>query len=1181
MWILAVLVLVLTWGVTLGLRVIDVAVPTWIPVLVTVLTVLTVVGLLVWRKVRANVRAKQLEREILRQSEQQAAQARPDRRAEILELQKQVLTGIAALKNTKVGKGGGANALYALPWYVIIGPPGAGKTTALKHSGLVFPHLDPNRGGVRGIGGTRNCDWWFTNEGILLDTAGRYATEDDDREEWLAFLAMMRKYRPRKPLNGLLVAVAVSDLVEASEEQIVAQARTLRARVDEIMTRLDMVLPVYLTFTKADLIGGFSEFYGDLRKSERDQLLGATLPLEGMAGKDPGELFRERFETIVSVTHARALRMLGRERRPEVRGKLYDFPLELKALSPNLEQFVRTLFQQNAFQENPIFRGFYLTSGTQEGRPFERVIGGMARAFGIRPPDFYRAPTESKSYFVTDVFRQVVFPDQNIAGRTTAELRRQSLTRGIIAGAATLIGLLLLGPALPSFGKNKDLLREGQATSLEAKTANWQEPGAVAPKVAKLDASRALLHKLDGWHEDGAPWSMRWGLYVGEELREALRDSYTKSLAIGLEKPSRGELELHLTALGRMNEVPSHQYASQYNALKLYLMLTDRSRLDVAWATPRLRDVWAKALRTNDDKAAQAMLPHTQYYLELMKRGDILPWPADAQTTSRARTVLLRAPAVERMYEVLVRDANARVAPIRRETVFYGSVAPFVTGRENVEVQGAYTKEGWAHVRTLLGQQSSQLTDESWVLGEKQEQSAQEVKKQIERLRETYFGRYKKAWRDFLLDLKVERPEDGIKSLDELNALSEPEWPYQRLLRTLHENVALDVSEHEVAPSTERLIQAAKREVKERITGKETPAEAVKPERPMSEVERAFLPLTRFAIGPEGKEPAPTGLTEYQGLLAKLVGVLTDLRDADTSPKTKEVANEFQQAYRATSALLSNQDGFTRPMLEPLLMRPIAGAWAGVANDAGGAASGLWEMSVWEKWHESLEPVYPFADSPKDAKLKDFTDFFGPQKGALWAFYEENLSGSIQRSGNSFTAARRFDSGVNYEAQFLDKCLSKGAEVTQTVFGDGAEPVIEFEVNLHSVSPNVSEVRLSIDGNQHVYRNTPEEWLQSQWPAKEAETPGARVRIRGLRQLDEEIIRDGDFGFFRMLDAATSIEPDPAAGDDGRTLIATWDLPSEKAFFKLHVRTKRRDVKLGSQLFRDVACPRVIATVAK
>ena len=30
----------------------------------------------------------------------------------------------------------GATSLYDLPWYILIGPPGAGKTTALIHSGL-------------------------------------------------------------------------------------------------------------------------------------------------------------------------------------------------------------------------------------------------------------------------------------------------------------------------------------------------------------------------------------------------------------------------------------------------------------------------------------------------------------------------------------------------------------------------------------------------------------------------------------------------------------------------------------------------------------------------------------------------------------------------------------------------------------------------------------------------------------------------------------------------------------------------------------------------------------------------------------------------------------------------------------------------------------------------------------
>ena len=171
--------------------------PLWLEIVLTVVIVVGVVLVFALRRIRAVLRARRLERDILKQAEEQVQNARPDRRGDILELQRQIQRGISSLKGSRLGQAGGASALYSLPWYIIIGPPGAGKTTALKHSGLAFPVLDQNGGGIRGVGGTRNCDWWFTNEGILLDTAGRYATEDDDLEPWLAFLGFLRKYRPR------------------------------------------------------------------------------------------------------------------------------------------------------------------------------------------------------------------------------------------------------------------------------------------------------------------------------------------------------------------------------------------------------------------------------------------------------------------------------------------------------------------------------------------------------------------------------------------------------------------------------------------------------------------------------------------------------------------------------------------------------------------------------------------------------------------------------------------------------------------------------------------------------------------------------------------------------------------------------------------------------------------------
>lgn len=99
--------------------------------------------------------------------------------------------------------------LYQLPWYVIIGAPGSGKTTALVNSGLQFPLADRfGKTALRGIGGTRNCDWWFTNEAVLLDTAGRYTTQESeqaqDAGEWLSFVDLLRKYRRSSRLTASL-----------------------------------------------------------------------------------------------------------------------------------------------------------------------------------------------------------------------------------------------------------------------------------------------------------------------------------------------------------------------------------------------------------------------------------------------------------------------------------------------------------------------------------------------------------------------------------------------------------------------------------------------------------------------------------------------------------------------------------------------------------------------------------------------------------------------------------------------------------------------------------------------------------------------------------------------------------------------------------------------------------------
>ncbi|EQD46162.1 ImcF-related protein, partial [mine drainage metagenome] len=233
-------------------------------------------------QLRARSRTRQMSADIAGQATQSPAASERDERgsAERAQLQARFQEAIDTLRKSRRGSGN----LYTLPWYVVIGPPGSGKSTLLQNSGLHFPLSDRfGKEALRGIGGTRNCDWWFTDEAVFLDTAGRYTTQDSDQaadaSAWIEFLNLLRRYRKRRPINGVLIAVSMSDLLMLDDTDRHAHIRAIRKRLDELSEHLRVGVPAYLVFTKCDLIAGFSEFFDDLGPELRSQVWGFTFPL--------------------------------------------------------------------------------------------------------------------------------------------------------------------------------------------------------------------------------------------------------------------------------------------------------------------------------------------------------------------------------------------------------------------------------------------------------------------------------------------------------------------------------------------------------------------------------------------------------------------------------------------------------------------------------------------------------------------------------------------------------------------------------------------------------------------------------------------------------------------------------------------------------------------------------------
>ncbi|WP_437754103.1 type VI secretion system membrane subunit TssM [Sorangium sp. So ce1389] len=944
LWVLFGLLLLISWAAyfTFGLS-------TAIPIAASVVIALAAVALFVFRRFRARRAASALERAIVQQGAQQALNARPERRAEIQELQRQVQGGISALKSSKLGKGKkhGSAALYSLPWYVIIGPPGAGKTTALKHSGLVFPYAHPsNGGGVRGVGGTRNCDWWFTNEAILLDTAGRYTTEQDDHEEWIAFLQMLLRHRARRPLNGILVAVSVADLIDASEQHIEQMGKKLRARIDEVMTQLHMVLPVYILFTKCDLIAGFSEFFGDMRRSDRAQAWGATLKLS--ADKTaPGRLFDAEFDALAKQIHGRTLKRLVTERSREVRERVYQFPLEFAGIRRNLSDLVSTVFMVNAFQGTPIFRGFYFTSGTQEGRPLDRVLQRMGQAMGIRTQEAAaQQNVESKSYFLHDVFMNVVFPDGDIAARSASEIRRQRIVRGAISAAAATLGIILAIPSFVSFSNNREFLRDVEADARAVSAIRWEDTRPLSEKLAALRPALDRLQEIDKAREDGPPDGKGWTMFQGETVYPPLVHVYVASLQNGFVIPCKQRLE------DRLKLAKGEYYLRERNELKLYLMLSDVEHLEVDWAKDRFTALWAEVLRPtsnlNETDLKKQLESHVEYYLTLIKQKRVTPIARKDDLVASVRATLQAVPVRKRYYDFFVNAiieekydptgdnsrANRKYPPHTLGDMFadrpdvlkvIGSKL-YAKEKRWKEIDGPYTEKGHFAVLDNLESGAERLLAEQWVveLAPGEETS---VNKNLDGLAADYDARYIAQWTDWMADLTVRTPANLKEAKEIYMELAKPDYPYLRIIRALEDNTQWKRDRSAVEDSG--LFKLGKEQLGRKIEQKtrvKVPLNVKLIRNRPSPVPDEFKRTVEFGVpaAPSGSAPiTDTPLARYISLLSSLRDEIQRLEDVNPNVDARLMAERLIEATRQADALLQPFDERAKTLLRPLLLTPL------------------------------------------------------------------------------------------------------------------------------------------------------------------------------------------------------------------------------------------------------------------
>lgn len=625
---------------------------------------------------------------------------------------------------------------HELPWYLLIGEPGSGKTQLLATAGMPLA-LDYAQ--TRPMGSSTHCDWYFADEGVLIDTPGRYLTQPDssvDAAGWATLLNLLRWRRRVRPLNGVVVALSVETLLSTNEYDLDHHARRVHSRLQEIQQTLHVDVPIYLVLTHADRLPGFAEYFDSPLGDSAGSVLGQHLDARA-DGTDTTQV-RQAVERLLQRLNSELIGRLHQERNIERRGQMLEFPQQAARIGERVSLFVEMAFCAHRYQPIKGLRGFFLTcAGDQHVR------------------------------FVQGLFSQVIFAEADLAGLQAREQQRIRWYQGVQAMAVALVIGGVGGLWWHSYAVNHQRLAQLAALASHPPLAPQASDESTA-LLALLDTRLAATQVFPKPAE--VSLAERAGLYQGELSRPSVDQAYEQALQQSLLAWISVQLEEQVHAsLGDRERLLDN--------LRAYLMLNLRERRETAWLAQHMASFWS--VRFAGDTSTQKRL--NEHFARLLEQPFVVP--LNEERVAQAREALRGESLADGVYRVLREQARS-LEPLRlAEGKVFAVIDP--------PVPGFYTRKYVQYFEAQGPRLVNTIAQDNWVLGEGTDLGLQDLRRLMAQLQQRYFSEYADAWSDILGRIRLRETDSLRQDAEQLMSLTSAQSPLIQLLQQLRENTRL------------------------------------------------------------------------------------------------------------------------------------------------------------------------------------------------------------------------------------------------------------------------------------------------------------------------------------------------------------------------------------------------------
>ena len=1042
---------------------------------------------------------------------------------------------LGVLKKSRFKSDSGSKTLYQLPWYIIIGPPGAGKTTALINSGLNFPLAQSHGGGaLSGVGGTRHCDWWFTNDAVLIDTAGRYTTQDShqmvDKNAWSGFLKLLKKYRPRRPINGAIVAISLQELMAQTADQRQHHAITIRSRIDELQEQLGINFPIYLMLTKCDLVAGFNEFFANFSQAEREQVWGMTFAANEQS--EPAARFVEEYRGLMERLNQRLLGRINYERNLDARSLIHGFPERMESLAGNLQEFIATTFAANAYHAAPTLRGAYFTSATQEGSPIDRMMAAVSANFGL--PRSVTAPQvgSGKSFFLKRLLNDVVFPEAELVGSNHRFEALLLWGRRASYAALALLSIGLIVAWTSSITGNRGFMKSVSTEIDSYQQAANKHPAGRADLQSSLEVLQPLHNASRIYAQNQHPWLSGLGLYDGR-VDAAAKALYQDKLNVYFLPQLSRALERELASL----KADDPRLAQ---TLAVYLMLDDESRRDEQRIKTWGQQYWHRQFPESPEQRQQL-----QSHLDTLLSEPLSAASSDARLIERTRLKLSRVPMSQRLYQQLQNNNDVQVdlySEIGGDSEIIFGIKP---NNALFHTSALYTKTGFKEADYSADSELiTQLHQSSWIYGDAEqfEYSASEREELSQQIERAYLTDYAKHWQKFLKQLNIASFRNLNATVETLSQLSDPS--YSPLLTTLElasENTRLRPSLPAQSGTFAKLAGALPDSLKPTL------------------VDKQFRDLQRLTQANDDR-PAPS---------QKAIEAITELKEFMDGIASN--GNPGQAAYQVVRARF---DGGANPLQklrsraarspEPLqhwLEQIADNTWRVLLSASSGYINREWQQQVYNPYQNSLANRYPLnADTSEEASLADFSGFFGPE-GIEQTFFNNYLAPFIDTRKWQL---RRVDGrSLHISSQALEQ-LRRAHQVRKAYYAKSDQVAFSFRLKPNKLDGGIKRFTFELGNSRVSYSHGPQLSKTLNWVGGEHDR--ARLLFEDLNGDVHRAHYTGDWAWLHLLDAAQL-----RSGGRANSTKATFSVGSRKAQYLLSANSSARP--FNTNLLHGYRCP--------